>query len=204
MDEFRTNDLASLAFPTLFPLGFADPTKIDRLLAVSEQDATAHLLRYAEPDPCEPGTMWYPFAEHARFKFWMLDRIRRHRIIQQSSVFLRQNPEEATLTVEELKQKLAEGTCDNLLSKMHLYTANVTGSDSYWHARRCELEAIFEQKKPATIFFTMSFADNHWPDLHRLLPTGENVDAKTKRMAAIRYSHLCDWYSIPLILYAIL
>ena len=37
-----------MAFVKLFALGFADPTKPDRQFAVSETDATAHLLRFAE------------------------------------------------------------------------------------------------------------------------------------------------------------
>ena len=67
-----------MAFVKLFPLGFADPTKPDRQFAVSETDATAHLLCFAELDPLN-GNLYYPFAEHDRFKFRINDRIRRHR-----------------------------------------------------------------------------------------------------------------------------
>jgi len=53
---------------------------------------------------------------------------------------------------------------------MSRHAANITGSDAYWYKRRQELISIFEQKKTATLFFTFSYADNHWEDLHRLMP----------------------------------
>jgi hypothetical protein len=53
---------------------------------------------------------------------------------------------------------------------MSSFGANITGSDAYWFKRRQELISIFEQKKTATIFFTFSYADHHWIDLHDLMP----------------------------------
>ena len=51
INEFKTPSNAAMAFVKLFPLGFADLTKPDRQFAVSETDATAHLLRFAELHP---------------------------------------------------------------------------------------------------------------------------------------------------------
>ena len=56
------------------------------------------------------------------------------------------------------------------ISRMHVYSANVVGSDAYWSKKGRELEALVQQKEIGTAFFTMSFADNHWNDLHRLMP----------------------------------
>jgi len=64
---------------------------------------------------------------------------------------------------------------------MSTYAANITGSDAYWYKRRQELVAIFEQKKTATIFFTFSYADNHWADLHRLMPGNLNLINKDSK-----------------------
>ena len=90
INEFEHSGLASLAFVKLFPLGQADPTRQGRLMAVTEVQAANHLLRFAEidpqskPTPDNPsGTLYYPFAEHPRFSFWMVDRIRRHRALSQ-------------------------------------------------------------------------------------------------------------------------
>lgn len=56
------------------------------------------------------------------------------------------------------------------MKRMTPYSANITGSDAYWSRRRAELTATFEQKGCGTFFFTFSYADNHWADLHELLP----------------------------------
>ena len=58
-----------------------------------------------------------------------------------------------------------------------MYAANVVGSDTYWSKKGRELEALVQQKEIGTAFFTMSFADNHWNDLHRLMP-GPTLEPK--------------------------
>ena len=74
--------------------------------------------------------------------FYMLDGIRRHRALGQASVYLKHHEEDAAITVEELKRRLETGTADELISRMMMYSANQTGSDSYWYTKRTELEAI--------------------------------------------------------------
>ena len=64
----------------------------------------------------------------------------------------------------ELQELLKTGEGDRLMQRMSPYAANITGSDAYWYQRRSELQAILEQKKPATVFFTFFYADNHWQD----------------------------------------
>ena len=82
---------------------------------------------------------------------------------------------------------------------MSTYAANITGSDAYWYKRRAELEATFEQKEAATVFFTFSYADNHWHDLHRLMPrnfnkTQSELDFSHKYSDVLSNPHLVDWY----------
>jgi hypothetical protein len=201
INEFRENQLASLAFVKLFPLGKADPTNKDRRLDVKENDATIHLLRYAEYDPLtygadeDPsnGTLYYPFAEHERFQYWMNDRIRRHRSLSQTTVYLKKNPQDAALSIDDLRTMLRDGSWRALMSRLFAYSANITGSDGYWHQRRQELEAIFQQKGPGTLFFTFSYADNHWEDLHRLMPGGLKEPRLRYRQVG-KNPHLVDWY----------
>lgn len=83
---------------------------------------------------------------------------------------------------------------EQLLRRMTPYSANITGSNAYWYQRRCELETTFEQKKTATIFFTFSYADNHWNDLHNILPGGFSDDPKIRYEKVLRNPHLVDWY----------
>ena len=48
INEFRTEGLASMAFPTLFPYGKGDPTKRTRLHEVSLAEGFKHVIKYAD------------------------------------------------------------------------------------------------------------------------------------------------------------
>ena len=119
INEFDFSCLASLAFVKLFPLGQADPSRKGRHTAVTEQEASSHLLKYAERDPCiappdekPDGKLYYPFAEHSRFSFWMADSIRRQRALGQSKFFLKQNPVVNALTMDDLKDMIRSGAIE--------------------------------------------------------------------------------------------
>jgi len=107
VNEFEQNSLLTLAFPKLFPLGKADPTNKQRIIKVDETDAYRHLMKYLCKN--SKGDYYYPFAEHPRFLFYVCDRLRRHRTLDQCKVYLKQNPNDATLTIDELKSILSSG-----------------------------------------------------------------------------------------------
>ena len=114
---------------------------------------------------------------------------------------MKQNSGDANLTIAELKDAINRRECTQLLNRMSAYSSNITGSDSYWNKRRSELEATFEQKEAATVFFTFSYADNYWQDLHRLMPRNYNQDINSiestnpiKYKDVINNPHLVDWY----------
>jgi hypothetical protein len=90
INEFDYDGLCSMTFPCLFPYGLGDPTKKARKFEVTETDGFKHLLKYATKHSVSE-TMYYPFAKHPRFKFWAYDRLRRHRGLCQSKVYLDQN-----------------------------------------------------------------------------------------------------------------
>ena len=58
--------------------------------------------------------------------------IQRHRLLGQGSIFLKQNPNEAHLTVEQLKKMLTTNSYSSLMSKLMHYAKNITGSTGYW------------------------------------------------------------------------
>ena len=90
INEFEYDGLCSLAFPAIFPYGTGDPTKNARRFEVSETDGFNHLMKYAAKRSID-NQLYYPFVEHSRFKFWAYDRIRRHRALNQSKIYLKQN-----------------------------------------------------------------------------------------------------------------
>ena len=90
INEFEFDGLASMCFPSLFPNGLGDPTKKSRQIEVSETDGFKHLLKYSTLNT-KTNEMYYPFAKHPRFKFWAYDRLRRHRSLDQTKIYLKQN-----------------------------------------------------------------------------------------------------------------
>ena len=89
LNEYQIPHLATMAFPTLFPDGKANPTNQSTLRNVPLQERIKHLLKFAE---LIDGKWVYRFANHPRFSYWAFNMIHRKRILQQSGIFLKQNP----------------------------------------------------------------------------------------------------------------
>ena len=53
-------------------------------------------------------------------------------IEKQSKIYLKQNLGDASLTINELKEHLKNGSGDSIMKRMTAYSSNITGSDSYW------------------------------------------------------------------------
>lgn len=147
VDEFSLDGIASLAFPTLFPFGTGDPTSRVRLRKVEETDAVSWLLRYRDRR----------FAQHARFIFFMYNRILRHQALGQARFYIRSHPNDAHLTRAELKRKLDSAQGGVLLSRISRYVANIKASPAWWSRRKQEVDALFEAKGPPTVFFTFRY-----------------------------------------------
>ena len=89
----------------------------------------------------------------------------RRRVLGQGNFFLKQNPSEANLTLDDLKQVLQSNSYDSFMSKLMHYA---TGINAYWNKERDNLKEIIQQKEAPTIFWTLSCADFHWPEFHQL------------------------------------
>ena len=100
----------------------------------------------------------------------------RHELLSQSKVYIQQHPCDASLTVEQLQDMV--GTMDSiqLMNRLQRYATKVLGSKQYWYTRYQELKALLEQKGAATFFWTVSSADNYWPELHSLLPHNRQTE----------------------------
>ena len=193
LNEYDTPFLASMAFPTLFPDCVGDPTNEASLRNVSFQDRIKHLLKFSE---YVNGKLIYRFASHPRFPYWSLNMIQRKRTLEQSGIFLKQNPSEAHLTMDELRDMAQNNSSSELMAKMSRYVANVLGSNPYWHNVKEELKAVITSKGAPTIFFTFSAADMHWPDLHDIFSNGSKseMSAEERRQNVINNPHLVDWF----------
>ena len=120
--------------------------------------------------------------------------IQRKRMLQQASVFIKQNPGEAHLTAEELRDLADTNNGSALLSKVFRYAANITGTPSYWHKVRSDLKAIITQVGPPTFFFKFSAADMHQPELHALFDDHGDTTSETRRNNVIDNPHIVDYF----------
>lgn len=193
MNEFRTPGLATQAFPALFPYGTGDPTCLSRQRPVTFTEAFKHLIRYADE---VDGTFLWRFSNHPRFPYWALNMKLRHQLLSQATVYLHQYPADAQLTTENLRDMVGHLSAEQLMQRLQRYAAKIQGSNQYWYQRYSELRALIEHKGPPTFFWTVSSADNYWPELHNLMPHPHNTQpSHAMRMrAVIDNPHLTDWF----------
>ncbi|XP_066921730.1 uncharacterized protein [Clytia hemisphaerica] len=197
LNEFTTEYLATLAFPTLFPDGKGDPTNssIRRSIAKSDTESFSekikHLIKFAE---MIDGKWVYRFAAHPRFGFWAYNMLYRRRLLGQGSFYLKQNPGEANLTINELQDMVREGSHATIMKKLMRYAKNVTGTNAYWNQAKEELKATISQVGSPTIFWTLSCAEFHWPEYHALFSNDNDSSSDTLRENIINNPHLIDWF----------
>ena len=145
-----------------------------------------HLIKFGE----YKDNMWtFRFASHPRFSYWAFNMLYRRRLLSQGNVFIKQNPEEALLSHEQILTSLTQGSYSPLMNKLMHYAKNVTGTNSYWNKTKNELKAIIAQKGAPTIFWTLSCAEFHWPEFHSLFD-----DSNTQlREHVLNNPHILDW-----------
>ena len=133
------------------------------------------------------------------FSYWAFNMIQRKRILQQSGIFLKQNPGEAHLTIDELREMATSNNANLFMSKVSRYVGNIAGTNAYWNRVREELKAIITSVGAPTVFFTFSSADMHWPELHALFKAGtdcetDNSTSNVRRQNVINNPHVVDWF----------
>ena len=71
------------------------------------------------------------FAQHPRFRYFALNTLMRWRALETSRVFIKQNPEEAKLTVEELQEMSKTSATPDFASKVFHFGKSLHGSKQY-------------------------------------------------------------------------
>ena len=197
-----------MAFPTLFPYRKGDWFNQERMVEVKLGEYNKHMLKYAAKIPkCNDGLepeYLYPFAEHGRWVNWTQNIGEWHRFNCQRNVYLQKNPEDANLNENELRKIVQDNGPElkRIINRMQTYNSNIVGSNAYFYGKRCELETLTNQKDPCKIWYTLSAADNHWIDLHKLLYgnkplpdiSGPVKNVQWKRSMACRFSHIVDTF----------
>lgn len=122
INEFQTPFLATISFPTLFPYGHGDPTYEGRERSVSLTDALKHLIKYAEKGS---DNQWHwRFANHPRFPYWGLNMKQYHQLLSQANnIYLQQHPDDANLTIEDMKSMIGQLSAEQLMNRLQRYAA---------------------------------------------------------------------------------
>lgn len=95
VNEFTSEGYFSCSFPTLFPTGAAEFLGA-RINNVTIGNYFKHLLLYDDGR----------FAKHCRFRYFALNTEMRWRALQTGRVYVRQNLEDAHLSVEQLRDMI--------------------------------------------------------------------------------------------------
>ena len=182
IDEFKTEGYISGAFPTLFPTGEAD------FLAPRQQSVTVglyfkHLMMF------KGGR----FAKHPRFRYFALNTKMRWRSLQMGRVYINQHPEDARLTLDDLRDMVGrEG--EFFTNRVMHFASSLRGTSQFWFKQRGRLISMVDKLGMPTVFFTHSAADGQWPELaHLICP--DNKDSSTIRSKAVADNPaIADWF----------
>ena len=133
LNEFHSEGYITLAFPTLFPTGAADFTA-PRMRPVTLGYYLKHLMMYSDGR----------FARHPRFRYFVVNTEMRWRALQAGHVYVRQHPEDARLSVEELHDMVGTSFSSHVchyagsLRGVRQYRMkHIWASDCFFHSRCC-------------------------------------------------------------------
>ena len=168
-----TEGYFSMAFPTLpgFCYGECDIT-VARIGAQPTLKAwVQHLLAH-------PSRL---FVIHPTFLLVMGNRYLRTSALSGARIYAKQL--EVDMTMAEMKAKVAAGD-DTLISKLLTFCRNIPGTRQFWNWKRNQAYSLVEwvhlmsdNTETFILFLTLSFADNHIVELHRLLdPENRYID----------------------------
>ena len=162
----------SKAFPDLFPYGKGDITKARLGKNPTMTCYIQHLLR-----------LYRRFVTHHCFIFVATNILRRHMALTLGNVFTKRSAEDISLS--DLKKALSEKN-DKIIKKLLYFAAGIPGTrQDLWYQRDKAVSLIkyvcisSNNERFFNIFHTVSAADLHWDDLHRLLPGSEAYLSKT-------------------------
>ena len=195
-NEYSTSNLASLAFPTLFPDTKGDPTSDEVVRQISEKATESfaqklkHLIKFGER---KDGKWIFRFASHPRFGYWAYNMLYRKILLAQGNFYIKQNLGENIPTVDELKEMLESNNYSQLINKIQYYAKNISGTNSYWYQIKEQLKATLQQHGAPTSFWTLSCAEFHWPEFHALFGEVDH-NISNYRENVVKNPHILDWF----------
>ena len=152
LNEYTAPGYMTLAFPSLFPLGYGSYSD-DREHKLKFEEWAMHLMHYYDRR----------FAAHPSFPFFMLNTHERNLANAQTRLFIRG---ERTLhkdtTIGELRA-VHSAQRQTMFKKLQSFGCTLRNTDAFFAERRKELHAMIEQVGDPTTFAT--HADHHCPSI---------------------------------------
>ena len=115
----------------------------------------------------------------------------RHRALQIGRIYVRQNPHDAHLSVDELRDMVGSDAFSNRV--LH-FGASLRGTRQFWLKQKSRLIAMVDTVGLPTVFFTHSAADLQWPELTQLLGVDDPTNSTQRSKAVIENPCLADWF----------
>ncbi len=192
--EFKNPGIFAKCFPSIFPFGTGDPTSSTRSIAVSMSQGIHHLTKYAF---IEDERLVWPFAEHKLAPFYAHDVHMRQALLGQSAVFLKQRDCDFPTSKDELLSALMNPEeSGRVLKLIGRFAGNCLGTNGYWSRRKEELVSLCAQSPPH-LWWTLSAADLHWPDLKRFVNDPTNAPHITDAWFSLRVEEYIKWFYGP-------
>ena len=98
------------------------------------------------------------FAKHPRFRYFALNTQMRHRALQTGRIYVRQNPHDGHLSIDELREMVRHDG-DALSNRVLHFGASLRGTRQFWLKQKNRLTAMVDTLGLPTVFFTLSAAD---------------------------------------------
>src|SRR5579859_661171 len=171
VNEYTMEGYIAMAFPTLFPTGAADLCDaVNRREEVKTAEYFKSLLTYKDGRfGSHPRYVCLWSRLTSRFVFFALNTKLRAEAEREAKLFIKTTPGAADLTVEELRQRLDSERKDSFLKSVRRSIDWIPGLTPFWQRHRSQLIQMIEQIGSPHLFFTLSAADLHWPQLHRII-----------------------------------
>ena len=133
------------------------------------------------------------FAKHPRFRYFALNTQMRHRALQTGRIYVRQNPHDGHLSIDELREMVRHDG-DALSNRVLHFGASLRGTLQFWLKQKNRLTAMVDTLGLPKVFFTLSAADLQWPELANLLNVEEDENSTARSRAVLENPLMADWF----------
>ena len=168
INEFdQSLDIARMAFPTLFPNGWAS-FRASRPRGVTFREYVRHLMRYKDDR----------FAQHPRFRWWAFNTLMRNQS-RESSKWMWKKLDNRDINIDGLRD-LVTNDGSKISEYLVRKAQSLRGTRPYWQRAKTELEAFVYNLGTPSVFFTVSAADFQWYDLYQHMPNNQEYLAASE------------------------